>query len=266
MPIHPTAIIGPEAQIDSTVSVGPYSIIESGVRVGAGTEIGPFVHLLGATTIGERCRIHARVSIGDTPQDVSYKGARTGCQIGNDTTVREGVTIHRGSHEGTTTVVGDRCILMVNSHVGHNCLVGNDVWLVNGVLLAGHVEVGNKAVISGNTGVHQFCRIGQYAMISGMSKITRDIPPYCMAHMDGTCIGLNTIGLRRAGFGPEVRNELKEAYKVIFRQTISAAKAADELEKFVQSEPGREMIAFLRVKSKRGLTSGPRGDIEPSAE
>lgn len=266
MPIHPTAVIDLDAQIDPTVSVGPYTVIEAGVKIGAGTQIGPFAHLLGMTTIGERCRIHARASIGDTPQDVSYKGAPTGCQIGNDTTIREGVTIHRGSHEGTTTIVGDRCILMVNSHVGHNCVVGNDVWLVNGVLLAGHVEIGNKAVISGNTGVHQFCRIGQYAMISGMSKITRDIPPYCMAHMDGTCIGLNTIGLKRAGFTSEVRNELREAYKVIFRQTISAAKAADELEKFVQSEPGRELIAFLRVRSKRGLTSGPRGDALPTVE
>lgn len=266
MPIHSTAVIHPKAQIAPDVSVGPYTIIEEGVSVGAGTEIGPFVHLLGKTTIGNRCHIHARVSIGDVPQDISYKGAWTGCEIGDETVVREGVTIHRGSQEGTTTVVGQRCILMVNCHVGHNCQIGNDVWLVNGALLAGHVEVGDKAVISGNTGVHQFCRIGRLAMISGMSKITRDIPPFFMAHMDGSCIGLNIVGLRRAGFSPEERAELKAAYKIIFRQVISAAKAADELEKFVVTAPAKQLIEFLRVRSKRGITSGPRRETEEAPE
>jgi UDP-N-acetylglucosamine acyltransferase len=262
MPIHPTAIVHPEARVDPTASVGPYSVIEGGVSVGADTQIGPYVHLLGATKIGNRCRIHARASIGDLPQDAAYKGSPTGCEVGDETVIREGVTIHRGSHEGTTTVIGERCILMVNSHVGHNCKLGNEVWLVNGVLLAGHVQVDDKAILSGNTGVHQFCRIGRLAMISGMSKITRDIPPFFMAHMDGTCIGLNTIGLRRAGYASDVRQELKEAYKVIFRQTISAAKAADQLETFVKTEPGRQLIAFLRAPSKRGLTSGPRGGAD----
>ncbi len=266
MPIHPTAIIDPAAKIDPSVSVGPYSIIEAGVSVGSGTVVGPYVHLLGTTTIGSRCQIHARVSIGDVPQDVSYKGAATGCQIGDETIVREGVTIHRGSEEGTTTVIGQRCILMVNSHVGHNSRVGNDVWLVNGVLLAGHVEVGDKAIISGNSAVHQFCRIGRFAMISGMSKITRDIPPFFMAHMDGTCIGLNTVGLKRAGYGAPERAELKEAYKIIFRQVISAAKAADQLETFVVTEPGKQLIEFLRVRSKRGLTSGPREAADSAGE
>lgn len=256
MPVHPTAIVDPAARIHDSAEIGPYAVIDGRVEVGAGTSIGPHVRILGRTTIGCGCRIHSGASIGDVPQDRSFTGAESFCRIGDETIIREGATVHRGTPEGSETVVGRRCFVMVNAHVGHNCRVGDDVILVNGALLGGYVEVGDRAVLSGNSAVHQFCRVGKLAMVGGLAKITRDIPPFCIAEQAGLCVGVNLVGLKRAGYAAEDRTEIKEAFRIIFRRNLSSTAAAQVLGDCVKSPAGREILEFLRAPSRRGITGG----------
>ena len=256
MPIHPTAVIDPRAQLDDSVEIGPYAVIEGPVRIAAGTSLAAHAHLLGHTVIGSGCRIHSGAVIGDWPQDRSYNGAQSYCRIGNETVIREHVTIHRGTAPESETVVGDRCLLLAHSHVAHNCRVGDDVLLVNGALLAGYVTVGNRAVISGNAAVHQFSRVGELAMIGGLAKITRDIPPFLMFDGAGVCVGVNTVGLRRAGFSREERQEVKAVYKALYRTPGSASRVIAELEPVIATPAGRTLLAFLKTPSKRGIQYG----------
>ena len=262
MPIHPTAVIDPQARLDASVEIGPYVVIEGPVQIGAGTYIAPHVHILGHTTIGDACRIHSGAVIGDWPQDRNYTGAETYCRIGNGTLLREHVTIHRGTQPGTETVIGDRCMLLAHSHVAHNCRLGDDILLVNGALLAGHVTVGNRAVISGNAAVHQFSRVGDLAMIGGLAKITRDIPPYLMFDGAGVCVGVNIVGLRRAGFSREERQDVKAVYKALYRTPGSFSRALAEVEGLVSTPAGKKLLEFLKAPSKRGIQAGRRGDAD----
>lgn len=262
MPIHPTAVIDPRSTIDSSVDIGPYSVIEGPVRVAAGVHIAPHVHLLGHTTIGEGCRIHTGAVVGDWPQDRAYTGAESYCKIGSQTIIREHVTIHRGTAPGSETVIGDRCLLLAHSHVAHNCRLGDDILLVNGALLAGHVTVGNRAVISGNAAIHQFARVGEMAMIGGLAKITRDIPPYLMFDGAGVCVGVNTVGLRRAGFSREERQDVKVVYKALYRSPGSFSRALAEVEPLITTRAGKNLLDFLKAPSKRGIQSGRREDAE----
>ncbi len=170
--------------------------------------------------------------------------------------MREHATVHRGTGEGSVTVVGKRCFIMASAHVGHNCRIGDDVKIVNATLLAGHVEIGNAAFVSGLVGVHQFVRIGELAMIGGQAAIRMDVPPFFTAVRLGVCSGVNLVGLRRADFGVEERNELREAYRMLYRSGQSFRKAVDELDKTVRTEPGRRLVQFLQAPSKRGITGG----------
>jgi UDP-N-acetylglucosamine acyltransferase len=256
MSIHPTAVVDAQASIDESADLGPHVVIEGPVEIGAGTVVGPHAYMTGRTRIGRGCRIHAGAVIGDLPQDRGYRGLESFCEVGDETIIREGVTIHRGTSAGSTTRVGSRCMLMVNSHVGHNCVVGDDVVLVNGTLLAGHVEVGDHAIISGNCGVHQFCRIGRLAMIGGLAKITRDVPPFFTAGRDGLCVGVNLVGMKRAGYSSDERSEIKSAYRTLFRRTLSTTSAIELLLEVVRSAPGKELIEFLGAPSRRGITAG----------
>lgn len=253
MPIHPTAVIDPRAELHPSVEVSPYVVVEGPVRVDAGVHLAPHVHLLGWTHIGPECRIHTGAVLGDFPQDRNFHGGESFVTLGAQTIVREYVTIHRGTQPGTTTSVGSRCMLMAHSHVAHNCTVGDDVVLVNGVLLGGYVSVGNRAVISGNTGVHQFVRIGELAMIGGLSKITQDIPPFLMFDGHGVCVGLNLIGMRRAGLSAAERAELKTAYRRLYRIAGSLPSAVEELSAQLTTPAGQRMVEFLRTPSKRGF-------------
>lgn len=262
MPIHSTAVIDPLAQLAPTVEVGPYTVIEGPVRIAEGTRIAPHVHVLGHTTIGSGCRIHTGAVIGDWPQDRAYSGAESYCRIGNDTVIREHVTIHRGTAPGSETVVGNRCLLLAHAHVAHNCRLGDDILMVNGALLAGHVTVGNRAVISGNAGIHQFCRVGELAMIGGLAKITRDIPPFLMFDGAGICVGVNTVGLRRAGFSREERQEIKSVYKLLYRTSGSSSRALTEIQQLVTTPAGKKLYEFLSAPSKRGIQYGSRSDLE----
>ncbi len=256
MPIHPTAIIDSRAEIDPTAQIGPYVVIEGPVKIGAETKIGPFTTILGETTLGERCYLHSHVIVGDIPQDVAYRGEKSYCILGDDIEIREGATVHRATGEGNATILGDGCLLMCNSHVGHNCELERNVVLTNGCLLGGHVYIGEKAIISGNAAVHQFCRIGTLAMIGGLSKITQDVPPFMMTDHDGNIIATNLIGLKRAGFNADQRREVKEAFRILYRDGLTHTNAMQILQAKGYSPALEPLIAFISETSRRGLSKG----------
>lgn len=257
MAVHSTAVIDPAADIDPTVQIGPYCVIEGPVRIGPRTTLGPFVHLLGDTHIGADCRLHAGVVVGDLPQDKAYQGDPTSVRIGNETTLREHVTVHRGTSPGSVTRIGERCMLMAGSHVGHNCIVHDDVMLVNGAMLGGYVEVGRRAVISGNTAVHQFVRVGEFAMVGGVSKLTQDVVPYFMVDGQGLCVGINRVGMRRAGIGREDMEDVKNAFRILCRTRSSLKIAVERLEAMMQTPTGQIIHQFVAQPSKRGFHLEP---------
>ncbi|MCS6813371.1 MAG: acyl-ACP--UDP-N-acetylglucosamine O-acyltransferase [Cyanobacteria bacterium] len=251
MTIHPTAVIEPGAQLGENVTVGAYSVIDRDVQLGDGCAIGSHVSILGHTILGAGCRVHAGAVIGDLPQDLAYTGGVSYVRIGNNTVIREGVTIHRGTKPDSVTTIGDGCLLMVNSHVGHNATVGNQVIITNGALLAGYVQVGDRTVISGNCLIHQHTRIGRLAMLCGSTATQRDVPPFCMTRsFTNTVISLNVVGLRRAGFTPAQRLEVKRAFDTLYRSGLSVAEAVSKLEQNPESELTLEFCNFIK-SSKR---------------
>ncbi len=257
MAIHPTAIVGPQARIDPSAEIGPYVVIDGEVSIGPRCCIGPHVYITGNTTIGADNRIHACAVIGDLPQDMAFKNARTYVRIGDGNIIREGVTIHRGTAPESATVVGNRCFLMANSHIAHNCQVADGVKLANGVLLAGHVHVGAEAFLSGNVVVHQFVRIGRLCMLSGAARVVMDVPHFMMAHGDNTIIGINRVGLQRAGFSSQQIMDIRAVYRRLFRSGTAFSKVVDELIKENHSGPVGELIDFVRAPSKRGIAGPP---------
>ena len=250
--IHPTAIIHPKAKIAPDVQVGPYAVIDEEVELGPGCILGPHVYITARTTIGPRNRIHAGAVIGDMPQDLRFKGGSTGVRIGEDNVIREHVTIHRSNNPDEFTTIGNHCLLMAHSHVGHNTHIGHHVILANGALLGGHVTVDDRAFISGTCMVHQFARIGKLALMQGGAGISKDLPPFTIAHGNNTISGLNSIGLRRAGITSEERLELRKLYHLLFRTHQKFATALEEARKAAKSPPAQELIAFLQT-GKRGF-------------
>jgi UDP-N-acetylglucosamine acyltransferase len=250
--IHPTAIISPKAQVDSTVQIGPYSVVDADVSIGPGCCLGPHVYLTGHTTIGPNNRFHAGCVIGDAPQDVKYNGEPTRLVIGSGNLFREGATAHRSAKMGEATVIGSNNFLMANSHVGHNVCLGNDIIIANGALLGGHVQVGDRAFISGNCLVHQFVRIGALALMQGGSAISQDLPPYTMVSRTNDLCGLNVIGLRRAGLTSEERLELKRLYRKLFLSGQNLSQSISEARSEFTGAPARTMLEFV-ASSKRGV-------------
>ncbi len=257
MNIHPTAIVHPKANIAADVQIGPFSIIEENVTIGQGTKIGSHVILNGWTTIGKNCLIHMGCILGHEPQIKGYEEKEAYTVIGDNNIIREYVTIHRGWKEGEATNIGNDNYIMANAHVGHNCQIGSGVIITNSALLAGHVSVEDKAVISGLVGIHQFCRIGTFAIVGGMSVIVQDVPPYMLIDGNPSLVyGLNTVGLRRAGFSQELRHYLKTAYKILYRSNLNTSQALAKIEK--ELPPLSEinhLLDFIK-KSKRGICSG----------
>lgn len=252
--IHPTAVVHSGAEIGKDVTIGPYAVIDDKVRIGAGTVIGPHVTLFRFTTIGEKCVLHANAVLGDWPQDVAFKPEdESYLRIGSNCRIREGVTMHRGTKPGTATEVGDGCFLMVNSHLGHNVKLGACVIIANGALLAGYAEVGDGAFLSGNCLIHQFTRIGRLAMLAGGTAITKDVPPFCKTSggAGNTVVGLNVIGLRRAGMSPEDRLAIKRAFTILYRSKLNVSQAVERL-KQDSSALVREFTEFIEA-SKRGV-------------
>lgn len=261
--IHPTAVIHPKAELHAGASVGPYAVIDEHVVVGPNCRIGPHVHVTGRTTIGSDNRFHTGCVIGDAPQDLRYRDEPTRLRIGDQNVFREHVTVHRANAETEDTVIGSHNYLMAHSHVGHNTRLGDRVILANGALLGGHVVVQDGAFISGNCLVHQFVRVGTLGLMRGGVAISLDLPPYTIAREVNAICGLNTVGLRRAGFTSEQRLELKRLYHALFRggQRLSAALVAARQE--FKSVHAKILIEFA-AGSKRGLCAdaGTSGDEE----
>lgn len=256
MTIHATALIDRRAEIDSEVHIGPYVVVDGPVRVGRGTRVMAHACLTGWTQIGTDNQIHCGAVLGDAPQDKAYQGEESYLIIGDHNVIREHVQIHRGTAPGSVTVIGDYNYLMANSHVGHNCKLGNRIVLANGALLGGYVEVGDNVFISGNCVVHQFVRIGAFALMRGLSGTSRDVPPYSIVDWQHTVRGVNTVGLKRAGFDDRKVREIREAFRVLFRKGRNLALAINELEQSGRVGPEVTTLLDFIKASKRGVCFG----------
>ncbi len=255
--IHPAALIDPKAEISEGVEIGPYSVIEKDVSVGEGTRIGPHVVIREGTQIGKGCQIFQFASIGEAPQFLGYKGEKTSLQIGNHNVIREFVTLHRGTVKGGgRTVIGNDNFFMAYSHVAHDCQIGNQVVMANGATLGGHILIEDHAIIGGLAAVHQFCRIGAHAILSGLTGVSQDVPPYMMAAGSRAKLyGLNTVGLKRHQFSEQTIRALKKAYRIIFRSGLTLEKAVKAIEEDDISliPEVRHLLDFIQ-RSKRGIS------------
>ena len=253
--IHPTAIISPGVEIDEETSIGPFCILNEGARIKKGSKLISNVIIEGNTEIGENCLIYPFTSIGLPPQDVKYKGEKTGIKIGHNNIIREYITIHRASVGGDgITTIGDNNFLMAYVHIAHDCKIGNSILMANVATLGGHVVVEDYAVIGGLVAIHQFTRIGAYAMVGGFSGVNQDIPPYTIS--SGTpakLFGLNAIGLKRHGFTDTTINNLKKAYKILFREKRTLKDALKKIqEDLPYTDEIKHLIEFIQ-KNKRGI-------------
>jgi len=255
MHIHPTAIVAPEAQLAEDVTVGAYSILGPKVSIAAGTEIGSHVVIEGRTTIGARNRIHAFVSLGGPPQDLGYGGEDTELIVGDDNVIRENASIHRGSHRGAAvTRVGNGCYLMAYTHIAHDCQVGNCVIMANAATLGGHVQLEDHVNLGGLVAIHQFCRIGAFAFIGGLSAARMDIPPYMLADgFHAKLHGPNLVGLKRHGFTPEALQAIKRSYRILFRSNLLLREAIEKARQELGSVPEVEHLLWFLETSQRGF-------------
>lgn len=255
MKIHPTAIVSPDAKLAEEVEIGPYSIIGSDVSIGKNTVIGPHVVIDDYTHIGENCRIFQFCSIGAPPQDLKFGGEKTRVVIGNFNTIREFVTIHRSTLADIgVTMMGDHNLIMAYCHIAHNCKLENHVIMSNAATLAGHVHVEDYAIISGLTGVHQFCRVGAHCMIGGCSAAVKDVPPYTIAQGNHAKLyGLNLVGLKRRNFSEKTIKAISDAYRIIFRSKMLLGDAIKKAETEVEGLPEvQHFIKFIK-DSERGI-------------
>jgi UDP-N-acetylglucosamine acyltransferase len=253
MTVHPRAIVEPGAEIDENVDIGANVFIGPHVKIHRGTVVYPNAYITGWTEIGENCQIHIGAVLGHEPQDYAYKGEETYLRIGPGNVFREYVLVHRGTAAGSATEIGSGNMFMGYSHVAHNCRIGDNVTLVNGSQLAGHVQVGDGAFISANVMVHQFCRVGSLAMVGGLSATNQDIPPYVTCGGRPVAVtGINSVGLRRAGKDKKVRDNVKEAFKILYRQKLNITEALKKMEEIAETEEVRHLMEFIR-SSERGI-------------
>ena len=258
--IHPTAVIDPKAQIDEGVEIGPFTVVGEDVQIGAGTKIGPHC-IFEFCTVGKNTLFTGAAYVGMPPQDWSYHGEHTRFTMGDSNVIRENVTLHRGSHATNLTSMGSNCMLMANSHLGHDCRVGNNVILVNSSAPAGHVHIGDRATISGLVGIHQFTRIGAYAMVSGGGMVNQDIIPYVIAQGDrARPVTLNVVGLRRNGFTPEQIKSIKHVFKTLFFHGLMLKDAITKL-RAENLPPQATLILDFIEGSKRGIARPRRNAV-----
>lgn len=253
--IHPSAVIAPGAELAADVTVGPYTVIGERVRIGARTLVGPHVVLDGRTTIGTDNRFFPYASVGAPPQDLKYRGEDSELVIGNENVIREFCTLNPGTAGGgMISRIGDGNLLMNYSHVAHDCRLGNYNVLANGVQLGGHVEIGDHAILGALSGIHQFVRIGESAIIGAGSMVSLDVAPFCNATGDrARLLGLNSVGLKRRGFPPEVQSALKHAYHLIFQSSLKLTEAAQRVREEIQAVPEVERFLAFIEQSERGL-------------
>jgi UDP-N-acetylglucosamine acyltransferase len=255
---QPLAYIDPDAKIAKNVVIEPFTVIEKNVTIGEGTWIGPNVTIMEGTIIGNNCKIFPGAVIGAVPQDLKFKGEETKAIIGNNTTIREFVTINRGTIAKGETRVGSNCLLMAYVHVAHDCTIGDDVILVNGVTLAGEVIIDDWAIISANSLIHQFCHIGAHTMLAGNSLVGKDIPPFIKAaRYPISYAGINSIGLRRRGFSNTSIEQINDIYRIIFNKGLPRPEAIKFIETELEASKEKDEIIMFIKNSKRGLLKGP---------
>jgi len=259
--IHPTAIISPESTIHSSVKIGAYAQVEGKADLAEGCRIGAGAQIIGDVRIGVGTQIGRGAIIGDTPQDFSFAPeTESGVKIGKNNTVREHVTIHRSAQPGGMTEVGDDNFIMVGAHLGHDVRVGDGNVIANACLLAGHVTLGNRAFLGGGAVFHQFLRIGNLAIIQGNGRFSRDVPPYCTGSGLNQIVGLNAIGLRRAGFPPEVRKGIRTLYDLLFRSGKNLSQAVKAAQGTRWDPEAAELLHFVTAESSKGIcTHGREG-------
>lgn len=255
--IHPTAIVDASARVAEDVEIGAYSVIGAEVEIGAGCVIGPHVVIMGPSRIGRDNRVYQFASIGDAPQDKKFRGEPSTLEVGDRNTIREYVTLHRGTDLGIgKTVIGSDNLFMVSSHVAHDCTVGNHAILANAASLSGHVEVGDYATLGGFTSVHQFTQIGERAFCGLGSVVTQDIPPFSTAAGNrARVIGINKEGLRRQGFSREVIRALHQSFRELLKSKMPRQDAIDNLKPLCDQFPEVERFVNFVSNSKRGIAS-----------
>jgi len=253
--IHPTAIISPKAELADDVEVGPYSIIEDDVKIGSGTRVASHVVIKGPTTIGENNNIYQFASIGDDPQDKKYAGEPTSVEIGNGNTIREYVTINRGTvQDDGITRLGDNNWLMAYVHIAHDCKVGNETIFANLASLAGHVTVEDHVIFGGMSGAHQFTRIGAHSFIGNNAGVTRDVPPYLLVFgQPAVPKGINSEGLKRRGFDADQVRAIKEAYRVLYRKDNRLEEAHQQIAEMAKEHPVLANMAEFLSLSERSI-------------
>lgn len=252
--IHPTALISSEAQIDPSVEIGAYAIIEGPVRIAAGCKVAPHAQIVGDTMIGEGTTIGRGAVIGELPQDTGFDPATaSGVRIGKNNVIREHVTIHRGSKPGSMTEIGNGNFIMVGAHFGHDVQMGDGNVIANSVLLAGHVHIGSKTFLGGGAVFHQFLRIGDLCVVQGNGSFSKDIPSYCAALLFNRITGLNTVGLRRAGFTTEERAALKELFDLIYRGGMNLSQALAAARARTWPPHAEKFLRFFEAPTKKGV-------------
>lgn len=254
MSIHPTAIIHDTAEIGDNVSIGPFSIVEKNVTIEDGVEIRAHVLIGTNTTLKRNCKVFHGAVVGELPQDLKFEGEDTTTVIGENTVIREYVTIHRGTNDRLKTLVGRNCLIMAYAHVAHDCWLGDNVILANAVNLAGHVTIEDYAILGGLVPVHQFVRIGKHSYIGGGFRVSKDVPPFILASSEPlTYSGLNIVGLRRRGFTAENRALIKKAYKLLFRSEFNTTQALRQIQtQLTQTEEIQYILQFVQ-ESERGI-------------
>lgn len=257
--IHPSAVVDPAAELHETVEVGPFCFVEAGVRIGEGTRLDSHVTVKSGTSLGKNNLVTQGAILGGDPQDRRYKGEPTFLEIGDDNIIREYVTIHRATGEGKSTRVGNRCYLMAFVHLGHNVALHDDVTIANGVGVAGHVTIEEKVTIGGMTGLHQWVRVGRVAMVGGMSRIVRDVPPFMLVEgMDQTVRDINAVGIRRIGVSAEARMALHKACKLMFRSQLGLTHAIETVRREIP--PTAEVDELIRFVERLFQGKNGRGD------
>ncbi|MDG1529578.1 MAG: acyl-ACP--UDP-N-acetylglucosamine O-acyltransferase [Polaribacter sp.] len=254
---QPLAYIHPQAKIARNVVVEPFTTINNDVEIGSGTWIGSNVTIMEGARIGKNCRIFPGAVISAIPQDLKFEGEDSLTVIGDNTTIRECVTINRGTNDRGKTVIGDNCLIMAAAHIAHDCIVGNNAIIVNGVLLGGHVVVGEYAVLGGLSAIHQFIHIGDHAMISGGSLVRKDVPPYSKAAKEPlSYVGINSVGLRRRGFSSAKIKEIQDIYRILYQKNYNTSQAIEIIEAEMEATPERDEIMLFIRNSQRGIMKG----------
>lgn len=268
MKIHPTAIVDPAAELGTDVEIGPYTIIDGGVVLGDRVKVGPHVRITGHTTLGDDCEVFTSAVLGEPPQDHKYHNELSYLTIGKRNVIREFVTMHLAVGEGNSTLIGDDNMFMAYAHVGHNCVIGNNVTACNYVGLSGGCQIDDRVVLGGMSGLHQFVHIGRMVMVGGYCKVNHDIPPFVI--VDGPPMkiyGLNSVGLRRAGFSAELRTSLKQAFRLLCAETGNLAEAIARIRQDQPDQPEiEEFVSFMERSGRGGRHLDPKNQASCARE